>query len=160
TDPADIAQLPAGRAPEDVSAGAPADAPAGGAAAEAPKDSHAVLRSAGFGMGSGLIQVLIRTATSVLTARTLHAENMGLFSLSNRLTKVGSLVSLSGQDDAVVHFVAKYRGTGELGKARGAFNLSFLFATCLSVVMAVLAWVFSPWLAEKYHENQPVEKLI
>lgn len=156
TDPADTAASPTGCATAPVSAGAPSDAAAGTQA----KDSHAVLSSAGFGMGSGLIQVLIRTVTSVATSRLLHAENMGLFHLSNRLTKVGSLFSLSGQDDAVVHFVAKHRGTGEFGKARGAFNLSFLFASCLSVLMGVAVWALSPWVLRKWYAEQPVDRLL
>src|SRR5262245_48925567 len=141
TEPAGVADRPA--------AGPPAPA--------APKDSQEVLAKAGFGMGSGLIQIGIRAGTTVITARILHADLLGLFHLSNRLAKVGSLFSLSGQDDAVVHFVAKHRSTGELGKARGAFNLSFLFATGLSVVMGVLVYVLAPSLAREEFKNQPVE---
>jgi O-antigen/teichoic acid export membrane protein len=122
----------------------------------APKDSQEVLSKAGFGMGSGLIQILIRGVTTILTARVLHANLLGLFHLSNRIAKVGSLFSLSGQDDAVVHFVARYRGTGELGKARGAFNLSFLIATGLSLVMGVLVYVFADWAAREEFKGQPV----
>jgi O-antigen/teichoic acid export membrane protein len=144
TDPAAVAELSAERPPP----------PAG-----APKDSQEVLSKAGFGMGSGLLQVLIRAVTTVLTARVLHANLLGLFHLSNRIAKVGSLFSLSGQDDAVVHFVARYRATGELGKARGAFNLSFLFATGLSVVAGIVVYCVAPALAREEFKNQPVEQL-
>src|SRR5262245_53113086 len=147
SEPADTAAPPA------PSAAAPPPPPAGGA----PKDSQEVRSKAGFGMGSGLIQVVIRAVTTYLTAHVLHANLLGLFHLSNRIAKVGSLFSLSGQDDAVVHFVAKHRSTGELGKARGAFNLSFLFATGLSVVAGFLVYFLAPGLAREEFKNQPVE---
>ncbi|HET6162743.1 MAG TPA: oligosaccharide flippase family protein [Planctomycetota bacterium] len=124
-----------------------------------PKDSQEVLSKAGFGMGSGLVQVVIRGVTTYLTAHVLHANLLGLFHLSNRIAKVGSLFSLSGQDDAVVHFVAKHRSTGDLGKARGAFNLSFFFATGLSVVSALIVYYLAPWLAREEFKNQP-EQLV
>lgn len=130
------------------------------ASAGAPKDSQEVLSKAGFGMGSGLLQMVIRAATSVLTARVLHADLLGLFHLSNRIAKVGSTLSLSGQDDAVVHFVARYRGTGELGKARGAFNLSFLFAVGLSVIAGLAVYFGADWIAHDQFPDKPVEKLI
>ena len=149
SEPADTAAPPA------RSAAAPPPPADGG-----PKDSQEVLSKAGFGMGSGLIQVVIRAATTYLTAHILHANLLGLFHLSNRIAKVGSLFSLSGQDDAVVHFVAKHRAKGELGKARGAFNLSFFFATGLSVVSGLLVYFLAPWLANKEFKNQPVEQLI
>jgi O-antigen/teichoic acid export membrane protein len=145
TEPAGVAELPAERPPP----------PAG-----APKDSQEVLSKAGFGMGSGLIQVVIRAVTTYLTAYVLHANLLGLFHLSNRIAKVGSLFSLSGQDDAVVHFVAKHRSKGELGKARGAFNLSLYFATGLSIVSGLVVWFLAPWLAREEFKNQPVDQLI
>jgi O-antigen/teichoic acid export membrane protein len=150
SDPADTVAPPP--APTAAAPPPPADG--------APKDSQEVLSKAGFGMGSGLVQAVIRAATSVMTARVLHANLLGLFHLSNRIAKVGSQASLSGQDDAIVHFVARYRSTGELGKARGAFNLSFLFATGLSVLGGLTVYFWAPSLVRDQFKNQPVEQLI
>ena len=116
----------------------------------ATSDSQEVLSKAGFGMRSGLIQILIRGVTHDPHRPRPARRPARPLRLSNRIAKVGSLFSLSGQDDAVVHFVARYRGTGEPGEQRRVRNLSFLIATGLSLVMGVLVYVCrADWAARE-----------
>jgi O-antigen/teichoic acid export membrane protein len=124
------------------------------------RDSQKVLASAGWGMAGGILQGAIRFATSLLTARALGAELLGVFHLSNRVSKIGTLFSLSGQDDAVLHFVARHRGTGELEKARGAFYVSLAIGSGLSVLMGVTVYLLAPWISNETFHNQAMVPVI
>ncbi|MFI5397078.1 MAG: flippase [Candidatus Binatia bacterium] len=96
-----------------------------------------VAKGTGIALAGRVTGAGLGYAFSVLLARWLGAEDLGLFSLAFTVVTAAMVLGRLALDETLVRFVALYRGEGALGKLKGAVRL----ALQTSVVGGILVMI-------------------
>lgn len=86
-------------------------------------------------------------AFNVLLARMLGAEGAGLYFLALTVTAIASVVARVGLDNTLLRFTAAHSSVGEWAEVKGATAKGIALTTALSLILTVILFAASPWLA-------------
>ncbi|HVY01485.1 MAG TPA: flippase, partial [Candidatus Nanoarchaeia archaeon] len=121
------------------------------------KEVHANLRilasSAYFVLFSIILSKILGYVYRLVVARQFGAEAYGLFSLA--IMVVGISVSLAslGLGEGLARFIPIYRGTNSPDKARFIFRKTLKITVFLSVILTVLLFVYSNFVATVFFKD-------
>jgi O-antigen/teichoic acid export membrane protein len=104
----------------------------------------------GVGMssiGQGLSR-LLGYATQVALAWMYGPAQLGFYVLGTTLSQIANVLSQFGMDNGVVRYVAHYGAEGDARRVRGTVIQALLVTFALSVVLSVLLFLGSGFLAE------------
>lgn len=90
---------------------------------------------------------------SILLARFLGAENLGLFSLAKNITGWLQQFANLGLNNAAVKFITVYSGEKKGQNLKGLFILIFLISTITSLVLSICLFFFADFLGKS--TNKP-----
>ena len=89
-------------------------------------------------------------AAQVLITNALGDEAFGVVTLTTQAAFIAAAATRFGMDVANVRLVAILAGRGDVVRARGLVRRSVAIAAAVSVPFSVVAFVLSPWLAERF----------
>jgi O-antigen/teichoic acid export membrane protein len=89
-------------------------------------------------------------AAQVLITNALGDEAFGVVTLTTQAAFIAAAATRFGMDVANVRLVAILAGRDEVARARGLVRRSVAIAASVSVPFGVVAYVGSPWLAERF----------
>jgi O-antigen/teichoic acid export membrane protein len=89
-------------------------------------------------------------AAQVLITNALGDEAFGVVTLTTQAAFIAAAATRFGMDVADVRLVAILAGRGEVVRARGLVRRSVAIAVAVSVPFSVVAFLASPWLAERF----------
>jgi O-antigen/teichoic acid export membrane protein len=89
-------------------------------------------------------------AAQVLITNALGDEAFGVVTLSTQAAFIAAAATRFGMDVADVRLVAILAGRGEVARARGLVRRSVAIAAAVSLPFSLLAFLTSPWLAERF----------
>jgi len=89
-------------------------------------------------------------AAQVLITNALGDEAFGVVTLTTQAAFIAAAATRFGMDVADVRLVAILAGRGEVVRARGLVRRSIAIAAAVSVPFSVVAFLASPWLAERF----------
>lgn len=89
-------------------------------------------------------------AAQVLITNALGDEAFGVVTLTTQAAFIAAAATRFGMDVADVRLVAILAGRGEVVRARGLVRRSVAIAVAVSVPFGVVAFLASPWLAERF----------
>ena len=89
-------------------------------------------------------------AAQVLITNALGDEAFGVVTLTTQAAFIAAAATRFGMDVANVRLVAILAGRGEVARARGLVGRSVAIAAAVSLPFSVVAFLLSPWLAERF----------
>lgn len=89
-------------------------------------------------------------AAQVLITNALGNEAFGVVTLTTQAAFIAAAATRFGMDVANVRLVAILAGRDEVTRARGLVRRSALIAATVSIPFGIVAYVASPWLAERF----------
>jgi O-antigen/teichoic acid export membrane protein len=89
-------------------------------------------------------------AAQVLITNALGDEAFGVVTLTTQAAFISAAATRFGMDVANVRLVAILAGRDEVARARGLVRRSVGIAAVVSVPFSVVAFLLSPWLAERF----------
>ena len=89
-------------------------------------------------------------AAQVLITNALGDEAFGVVTLTTQAAFIAAAATRFGMDVADVRLVAILAGRGEVVRARGLVRRSVAIAAAVSLPFSVVAFLASPWLAERF----------
>ena len=89
-------------------------------------------------------------AAQVLITNALGDEAFGVVTLATQAAFIAAAATRFGMDVANVRLVAILAGRGDVVRARGLVRRSVAIAAAVSVPFSVVAFVLSPWIAERF----------
>jgi O-antigen/teichoic acid export membrane protein len=89
-------------------------------------------------------------AAQVLITNALGDEAFGVVTLTTQAAFIAAAATRFGMDVADVRLVAILAGRGEVARARGLVRRSVAIAAAVSLPFSVVAFLASPWLAERF----------
>lgn len=128
------------------------------------QEENATLRTIAKGAGIFLIGLfaskILAYAYRIIIARTGSAEQYGLLSIG--LAVFGFLVTISilGMNESVIRFVAFYKGKSDYGRAKGVIISALKITLPVSIICALLLFLFSDWVAVKFFHNSDLGILL
>jgi len=96
-----------------------------------------VAKGAGIALVGRFTGGFLAYVFSILVARRLGAESFGLFSLASSIVLLVMTFGRLGLDNALLRFVAIYRGEGALAEAKGAVRLALRVAAISSATLTL-----------------------
>jgi O-antigen/teichoic acid export membrane protein len=96
------------------------------------------------------IGALATFAAQVLITNALGDEAFGVVTLTTQAAFIAAAATRFGMDVANVRLVAILAGRDEVARARGLVRRSVAIAAAVSVPFGAVAFVASPWLAERF----------
>lgn len=124
------------------------------------QDSESIAHGARLGLIAGIAQGVMKFLSSLLITRVLGAELYGVFVLANRVTRAGSVFSQAGLNDAVMHFVGRYRGQRAPEKVKGAFWICLAIGIVWSLIIALGLYCAAPWVASTLFDSPALTPVI
>ena len=106
-----------------------------------------------------VISKLLGYAYRVIVAR-MGAEQYGLISIGIALLGIATTLSVLGLNQGVLRYVSFYKGKEEFSKIKEILVSSFNLIFPLSLVLAVLLFVFSRWLSVNVFNNEELSLVI
>ncbi len=89
----------------------------------------------------------IAFAFNVLLARFLGADGAGLYFLALTVTTIATVFGRMGIDNVFVRFIAAGASVGDWAEVKGVYQKGIIFATFSSVIVTLIMFFISPWLA-------------
>jgi len=89
-------------------------------------------------------------AAQVLITNALGDQAFGVVTLTTQAAFIAASATRFGMDVANVRLVAILAGRGEVARARGLVRRSALIAASVSIPFGIVAFLASPWLAERF----------
>lgn len=113
------------------------------------EDLSRVGRDTGIMLGGSTFGRFLGLCYNFLIARVAGEALFGLYTLSQ--TIINYLITLSnfGLDQALVRFVAIYRGAGDRGRMKGVLVQGFLVNLALSLAAAAGLFWLAPWVSRE-----------
>jgi O-antigen/teichoic acid export membrane protein len=100
-----------------------------------------------LGLAIGAVATFV---AQILITNALGNEAFGLVTLTTQAAFIAAAATRFGMDVANVRLVAILTGRDEVTRARGLVRRSALIAATVSIPFAVVAFVASPWLADRF----------
>lgn len=114
---------------------------------------HEVARGSRTSIIYGLLGHVVRIALQVLMGRVLGAHAYGLYTLGRSVLEVATRLGSMGMQNAVVRFLAIFRGEGDEAQIRGTILASLALVLVASSALGVGLWLVAEWLAVTvFHE--------
>ena len=116
----------------------------------APSDHRVIVGQTGqnvLGLAIGAVATFV---AQVLITNALGDQAFGVVTLTTQAAFIAAAATRFGMDVANVRLVAILAGRGELGRARGLVRRSVAIAASVSVPFSVVAYLASPWFAERF----------
>jgi O-antigen/teichoic acid export membrane protein len=107
--------------------------------------------AASTGLGN-FISTLFKYGTNFVIQRGLGAGEFGLYSLTMALIYLIATLFNLGLDDAMIRYIAIYRGKKQVSLVRGITIFSSIIVGFSGLLGALLVWYFSPQLAALEHK--------
>ncbi|CAN5645563.1 flippase [soil metagenome] len=123
-----------------------------------PDDQHGapisrIARGAGISsLGQGIGRIL-GYATQVALARMYGPANLGFYVLGFTIVQVASIFSQFGMNYGVLRYVARYRVENDISRMRGTILLALWASLVLSLLLALLMFFGSGFLAERVSDQ-------
>ena len=93
----------------------------------------------GMGMGS-----LFRYVFSIMMARWLGPQMLGIYSLGNAVTRIGEIFGIMGLDNGVLRYVSREKE--ENANVRNSIYSSIKMGFVSSIIIGVLVYFCSDWI--------------
>lgn len=97
---------------------------------------------------------------NVVIARYLGAEEAGYFFLAQAIVLILSVTVRQGLDNALVRYIAGYQVLQQFDKVSGIYRLALSRVIPITVISALLLFVFSHWLANTVFEKPHLEPIL
>ena len=114
---------------------------------------HEVTKGSRTSVLFGLSGHVLRIALQALMGRVLGAHAYGLYTLGRSILTVIMRFGLVGMHNAVIRFLAIYRGEGDAVQLRGTILASLAFVLGISSALGVGLWVTADWLSTSVFNN-------
>jgi O-antigen/teichoic acid export membrane protein len=99
-------------------------------------------------IGQGISR-LLGYAAQIAIAWAYGPGQLGFYALGTTLAQIANLLSQLGMDNGVVRYVAHYQAQGDTRRLRGTVIQALLVTFALSVVLSILLFLSSGFLAER-----------
>lgn len=106
-------------------------------------------RGGGLNLAGAVFSQLALLVTSLLLARWLGRDDLGVYWQSYAVLSLLGLLSLGGFGAAATRFVAVHRAERDAGSLRGTVRLALGVTVTLAVVLAAALYASAPWLADE-----------
>ena len=100
-----------------------------------------------LGLAIGAVATFV---AQVLITNELGDEAFGVVTLTTQAAFIAAAATRFGMDVANVRLVAILAGRGEVARSRGLVRRSALIAATVSIPFGIVAFLASPWLAERF----------
>jgi len=118
-----------------------------------------IARGAGTSsVGQGVGRVLA-FATQVILARMFGPAQVGFYVIGISVVQACSVLAVSGMDNVVVRYVARYRADGDAARVRGVILLVLGITFALSLALSVLVFAGAGWLADVVFQKPFLENI-
>jgi O-antigen/teichoic acid export membrane protein len=114
------------------------------------RDQRVILGNTGQNVLGLAIGALATFAAQVIMTHRLGDTGFGVVTLTTQFAFISAALTRFGMDVANVRLVAILVGRGQAARSRGLVRRAVGIATVVSVPVAVLALLLSPWLAETF----------
>ncbi len=114
------------------------------------RDQRIILGNTGQNVLGLAIGALATFAAQVIMTRRLGDEGFGVVTLTTQFAFIAAAATRFGMDVADVRLVAILVGRGHAARARGLVRRSVAIAAGISLPFALVAFLASPWLAERF----------
>ncbi|HZD16772.1 MAG TPA: MATE family efflux transporter [Actinomycetota bacterium] len=114
------------------------------------RDQRIILGNTGQNVLGLAIGALATFAAQVIMTRRLGDEGFGVVTLTTQFAFIAAAATRFGMDVADVRLVAILVGRGQAARARGLVRRSAAIAAAISLPFAAVAFLASPWLAERF----------
>jgi O-antigen/teichoic acid export membrane protein len=114
------------------------------------RDQRIILGNTGQNVLGLAIGALATFAAQVIMTRRLGDAGFGVVTLTTQFAFIAAAATRFGMDVADVRLVAILVGRGQAARARGLVRRSAAIAAAVSLPFAVVAFLASPWLAERF----------
>src|SRR3989338_2882452 len=101
--------------------------------------------------------------TRVVLARNISPEEVGLFYSSHTLVTLFLLISTLGLHSSIIKYIAEFNSQKKLSQLRFAFKYVRNYRLALGIAGAIIFFISSPFLAEKFFKSsiaEPVLKIL
>lgn len=113
----------------------------------------AVAKGSGFVLSGKLFMDAIRLVIAFILARTLGANQYGMYNLALSSMNVVVGLSLLGLDDAIIRFIAVMAGRKDEKAIWGSIQVGVGVATFISAIVGTIVFGYSYVLAERVFNN-------
>jgi O-antigen/teichoic acid export membrane protein len=110
------------------------------------RDLVELLQGSILGLAVKVLAAIAVFVMSVVAARMLGAEQVGVFFLGITIITMISTIARLGLDNAIVRFVASSLAEGKPDRIAGLYYKAFMWSGCLSVVLALFLFLLSEFL--------------
>ncbi len=110
-------------------------------------DNQELIKGAGTTFSLKIFGLVFSYLFNIFFARLYGAEIMGLFTLAITVAGILSIFGQMGTRTSQVRFVAQYAGEGNYGAVMEIYKKTFQLVLPLSIFLAVLCYISSPWIA-------------
>lgn len=116
-------------------------------------ESLRIIASGGGLMFIGMIlSKILGYLYRIIVARIGTAE-YGLLSVALAVYSIFVVMALLGMDQGLLRYVSYFRGTGDEQKTKGVIKSTFKITTTISLILAVLLFLFAKWISiNVFHE--------
>ncbi len=118
-----------------------------------------ITKGAGIVFIGIFISKLLTYAYRVIVAR-IGTEQYGLISLGIAVVGIFVTISLFGMNEGVLRYVSYYKGKEDKAKIKGIILTTFKITTALSLVTAILLFVFAEWISITIFHNPQLTPIL
>ncbi|WP_416308663.1 MATE family efflux transporter [Neptunicella sp. SCSIO 80796] len=114
-----------------------------------------------IGLPAAGANMLTPIAGGVLTAivATYGSEAVATWGVGNRLESIASIVILA-LSMTLPPFISQNLGAGKIGRVEDAYQLCIKFVLGWQLIIFILMWILSPWIADAFAKEPKVAELI
>ncbi len=120
------------------------------------KDLSLVAKGAGFYFAGFAVSKVLSYLYRVMLARGLGPEEFGVFSIGISVVGILTVFAAFGLYQGIMHFVARHATLGEYEKARGVIIFALKLQLALSVILSLVLFFSSDWLAVSFFHNSEI----
>lgn len=124
-----------------------------GAEMDGAEEGRRIAKGFGLIALTNIISVLIGFSTSAIIARSLGVAAFGEFSLALAIFATALTICVFGLNFAAIRYVSKFEGDNKGADARGVIRSALVLGVALSILFAVITFLFSGRLAVLFQKN-------
>jgi len=122
-----------------------------------------IARNATYGLGGGVVTLLLRLIISVVIIRSIGSENFGVYVLALATVAVAEILALAGMENTLVKFVSQFRSINDTPRLKGTIIFGIVSVLLLSVISCIGLFCLSQVLAHQIFNKpnlMPVLKIL